>query len=54
MMDYQTLISEATNWIFSDVSRALWIAGTIAVIGAANGIRLSLNRCKGSYNGRIL
>jgi len=24
------------------------------VLGAINGIRLSLNRCKGPYNGRIL
>lgn len=53
-MDYQTLLNDVIGWVFSDVSRSLWIVATIAVIGAINGIRLSLNRCKGPYNGRIL
>jgi len=53
-MDYQTLLNDAANWVFSDVTRSIWIVAGIAVIGAINGIRLSLNRCKGRYNGRIL
>lgn len=44
-MDYWTIIESAAEWVFSDVSRALWIAGAIAVIGAINGVRLSLGRC---------
>lgn len=53
-MDYQTLLNDTMNWIFSDVTRSMWIVGAIAVIGALNGIRCSLNHCKGRYNGRIL
>ena len=44
-MDYQTLLNDAMNWIFSDVTRTLCIVAGIAVIGAINGIRHSLGRC---------
>lgn len=53
-MNIETIISEGMNWLFSDVTRSLWIVASIAVIGAINGIRISLNRCTGRYNGRIL
>lgn len=45
-MDYQTLINEVSGWLFSDVTNVLYVIGAIAVVGAINGIRLSLNHCK--------
>lgn len=53
-MNYETLLSDAMNWLFSDITRCLWIVGGIAIIGAINGIRISIGRSRGSYNGRIL
>lgn len=53
-MDYQTFLNDAASWMFSDITHVLYVVAGIAVVGAINGIRLSLNRCKGPYNGRIL
>ena len=53
-MDYQTILADATNWMFSDITNAMYVIGAIVVIGAVNGIRISLKHCSGSYNGRIL
>lgn len=44
-MNYQALISEAMEWMFSDITNALTVVGIIAVIGALNGVRNSLGRC---------
>jgi len=60
-MDYQTLkqaaenaVSDVVAWVSNDPINGLYVVAGIAVLGAINGIRLSFNRCKGSYNGRIL
>lgn len=53
-MNYRTLINDTMNWLFSDVTHIMYVIGAIVVIGAINGIRLSLGRCKGRHNGRIL
>lgn len=53
-MNYQTFLTDAMEWMFSDLTRSIWIMGGIAVIGAALGVKHSLNYCKGRYNGRIL
>lgn len=44
-MDYQTLLNDACNWVFSDITRSMWIVGAVAVIGAINGVRISLKHC---------
>lgn len=53
-MNYQTILENAMEWFFSDPIHIGFVIGAIVVIGAANGIRLSLGRCTGRYNGRIL
>jgi hypothetical protein len=60
-MDYQTLerltenlFSDVSAWFAADpITHGLYVIGGIAVLGAINGIRLSLNHCKGR-TGRIL
>lgn len=53
-MNYQTLLDNTMHWLFSDPMHAVCVVAGIAVLGAINGVRLSLKRCKGPYNGRIL
>lgn len=61
-MNYQTfettmrnLFSDVMGWFADDpIHRGMYVVIGIAVVGAINGVRLSLNRCKGRYNGRIL
>ena len=52
-MNYQTLFNDAIGWLFSDITRCMWIIGGLAIIGAINGVRISLNHCKHTGRGRM-
>lgn len=45
-MDYQTLITNAIDWLMSDMTHAVGCVAVIAVIGALNGIRCSMSHCR--------
>jgi hypothetical protein len=44
-MNYQTLLTQATEWVFSDPMRIGFVIGTILVIGAIKGIARTIGHC---------
>ena len=60
-MDYQTLkqaaentVSDVVSWFSADpITNGMFVVIGIAVLGAINGIRCSLNRCKFTGRGQM-
>lgn len=52
-MDYQTMLTNAIEYLTADMTNVFYVLAGVAVAGAVNGIRRSLQHCKGR-TGRIL
>lgn len=49
-MNYQTFLNQASDWLFSDPTHWAYVIGAFALVGAINGVRLSMRHCR--FTGR--